>query len=105
MATSGKSSSELSSLGKTCLKSILSSVNSNTVSTPEFEELAKEYAFFRIRINYLKKSKPIEFEFHKNGFKEMYLGKLNTFQKKHFIDIATKEYERLKNDPNSEYEE
>ena len=67
-----------------------------------FVKFAKEYAFFRIRIEYLRNSNRKEYDKQKEMLKAGYLPE-DELSHKAFMKIATEEFERLKNDPTSEY--
>jgi len=67
-----------------------------------FVSSAKKYAFFRIRIEYLKDTNRLDYDEKKEMLKAGYLPK-DELSRKVFIKIATEEFERLKNDPTSEY--
>jgi len=100
-------SSDMSWMTSAFDKSIKSSLKKSAdelAKMPDFIKYAKEYAFFRIRITYLKSIDSEKYEAQKKSLKDYYLSKFDKYQKNKFIDIAMVEYDRLKNDPTSEYE-
>ena len=98
---------DINELGTKIAASIKRTVRKQSIKSlledHEFVAEAKEYAFLRIRISYLKDTEPEKYSENTKILKEGYLPKDKIILKV-FLKIAREEYERLKADPTSEYE-
>jgi hypothetical protein len=93
-------SKQIPNITDMCVLSILYSLKKKD---KYFIKLANEYAFFRIRIYGLKAKNKEEYEQQKENLKKSYFSKIKKNEISTFNKIASEEYEKLKNDPNSEY--
>ena len=89
-------------IAKRTIKCVEKNICKGLLGDEAFVKFAKEYAFYRIRIEYLKDTNLEEYSKNKEMLKAGYLPE-DELSRKVFIKIATEEFERLKNDPTSEY--